>query len=163
MSNIPDLSNCKAVSYAQLSSGQTGSGLGLRAGSLLNLKSSFGEAIPLLMYTLGQCCAQSLYSSSSSASKQMHEDAFCTRVGWYLELFVIPCTLTKALVSTKETRPLTMMLPPPPVTLGMVFFWWCTMLFCTKPSFRNYDLVLGDWMFLCNDFYPKCLTNKGWH
>uniref|UniRef100_A0A6Q2Y3K7 dynamin GTPase n=1 Tax=Esox lucius TaxID=8010 RepID=A0A6Q2Y3K7_ESOLU len=47
---------------------------------------------------------------------------FCARIAWYLELFIIPPTLTKAPVPAEEKQPQSMMLPPPCFILVMVFF-----------------------------------------
>ncbi|KAI3352523.1 hypothetical protein L3Q82_005468 [Scortum barcoo] len=38
---------------------------------------------------------------------------FCANTDWYLELFIIPSTLTKAPVPAEEKQPQSMMLPPP--------------------------------------------------
>ena len=50
---------------------------------------------------------------------------FCANIDWYLELFIIPSSLTKAPVPAEETLPQSIMLPPPCFSVGMVFFWWC--------------------------------------
>ncbi len=54
---------------------------------------------------------------------------FCANIDWYLELFIIPSTLTKAPVPAEEKQPQSVMLPPPCFTVGMVFLWWCAVLF----------------------------------
>ncbi len=54
---------------------------------------------------------------------------FCANIDWYLERFIIPSTLTKAPVPAEEKQPQSVMLPPPCITVGMVLFWWCAVLF----------------------------------
>ncbi|XP_055080662.1 uncharacterized protein LOC129456165 [Periophthalmus magnuspinnatus] len=46
---------------------------------------------------------------------------FCANTDWYLELFIIPSTLTK--VPVQEKHPQSMMLPTSCFTVGMVLFW----------------------------------------
>ncbi len=53
---------------------------------------------------------------------------FCANIDWYMELFIIPSTLTKAPVP-EEKQPQSVMLLPPCFTVGMVFLWWCAVLF----------------------------------
>ncbi len=48
---------------------------------------------------------------------------FYASIDWYLELFIIPSTLTKSPVPAEEKQPRSMMLPPPCFTVGMVFLW----------------------------------------
>lgn len=69
---------------------------------------------------------------------------FCAKIDCYLELFIIPSTLTKALVPAEEKQPQSMMLPPPCFTVGMVFFGWCAVFFLQQ----TYLLEL----------WPKCLA-----
>ncbi len=92
--------------------------------------SSSGEAILLLilMYALG-CCRSERWSSSSSSAIYKEAWRFCSNIDWYLELFIIPSTLTKAPIPAEEKQPQSVMLPPPCFTVGMVFFWWCAVLF----------------------------------
>ncbi len=63
---------------------------------------------------------------------------FCAKIAWYLELFIIPSTLTKAPVPAEEKQPQSMMLPPPCFTVV-----WCSLsdvqcCFCVKHTFWNY-------------------------
>lgn len=50
------------------------------------------------------------------------KDIQWTQKAWYLELFIIPSTWTKALVPAEEKEPQITMLPPPCFTMGLVFF-----------------------------------------
>lgn len=54
---------------------------------------------------------------------------FCAKTDEYLEVFIIPSTLTQAPVPVKEKQAQSLMPLPPRFTVGMVLFWWCAVLF----------------------------------
>lgn len=60
---------------------------------------------------------------------------FCAKIDWYLELFIMPSTLTKALVPAEEKQSQSIILPPTCFTVGMVFFWWWGVLFLHQTYF----------------------------
>lgn len=70
---------------------------------------------------------------------------FCAKIDCYLEVFIILSTLIKAPVAAEEKHPQSIMLPLPCFIVGTMYFWWCTMFFCTKYTFGNYGQKIQPW------------------
>ncbi len=147
--NAPNLSDCESISCAQPSSDHPHRfSIGFRSGLWLGLSKTsiffwwshsfvdFDVCFGLLL-----CWKMKFLFIFSFLAEAWR---FCANIDRYLELFIIPSTLTKAPVPAKEKQPQSMMLPPPCFTVGMLLLWWCAVLF----FHQTYLLEL----------WPKCST-----